>query len=236
MSEYFSYGDEATNYLCKHDTKLGAIIGKVGHINRPVDHDLFASVVHHIIGQQISTKAQNTVWQRAQKTLGIINAQTISVTGDDLLQSFGITYRKVDYIKDFAAQVIDGSIDLDAIWQMPDTDAINALCTLRGIGKWTAEMILLFCMERPDVLSFGDLAILRGMRMVYHHRTITRELFEKYRRRYSPFGSVASLYLWAVAGGAIEGMRDPGSKNTGTKSSAETKQSRETKRAEKQGK
>ena len=82
------------------------------------------------------------------------------------------------------------------------------LSALDGIGIWTAEMLMLFSMQRPDILSFGDLAILRGMRMLYHHRKITRELFEKYRRRYSPYGSVASLYLWAIAGGAIEGMED----------------------------
>ena len=69
-------------------------------------------------------------------------------------------------------------------------------------------MILLFCMQRPNVLSFGDLAIQRGMRMVYHHRKIDRKLFEKYRRRLSPYCSVASLYFWAVAGGAIPGMKD----------------------------
>ncbi len=70
-------------------------------------------------------------------------------------------------------------------------------------------MILLFGMHRQDVLSFGDLAILRGMRMVYRHRAITREFFERCRRRYSPCGSVASIYLWAVAGGAIKGLSDP---------------------------
>ena len=69
-------------------------------------------------------------------------------------------------------------------------------------------MILLFCMQRPNVLSFGDLAIQRGMRMVYHHRKIDRKLFEKYRRRLSPYCSVASLYFWAVAGGSIPGMKD----------------------------
>ena len=69
-------------------------------------------------------------------------------------------------------------------------------------------MILLFCLQRPDVLSFGDLAIQRGLRMVYHHREITPPLFERYRRRFSPYGSVASLYLWAVAGGVIPEMKD----------------------------
>ena len=82
------------------------------------------------------------------------------------------------------------------------------LVKTRRIGIWSAEMLMLFSMQRPDILSYRDLAIQRGLRMVYHHRDITRNLFEKYRRRYSPYNSVASLYLWAVAGGAIEGMKD----------------------------
>ena len=69
-------------------------------------------------------------------------------------------------------------------------------------------MILLFCLQRPNIFSFDDLAIQRGLRMVYHHRKIDRKLFEKYRRRFSPYCSVASLYLWAVAGGAVPGMKE----------------------------
>ena len=91
---------------------------------------------------------------------------------------------------------------------MSDEEAVRRLASLKGIGVWTAEMILLFCLQRPDIFSYDDLAILRGLRMVYHHRKIDRKLFEKYRRRFSPCCSVASLYLWAVAGGAIPGMKD----------------------------
>ena len=77
-----------------------------------------------------------------------------------------------------------------------------------GIGIWTAEMMMLHSLQRPDILSFGDLAMQRGLRMLYHHRKITRKLFEKYRRRYSPYGSVACIYLWAVSAGAVEGLKD----------------------------
>lgn len=94
------------------------------------------------------------------------------------------------------------------IAEKSDAEAIVELSSLKGIGVWTAEMILLFCLQRPDVFSFGDLAILRGMRMVYHHREIDRKRFEMYRKRFSPYCSVASLYFWAVAGGAIDGMKD----------------------------
>ncbi len=197
---YFEYGEKETEYLRGRDEKLGAVIDSVGQIYREVDTDLFSSVVHHIIGQQISTKAQKTIWNRMQETFGDVNAQTILSAGVPLLQSMGMTFKKAEYITDFAKKADSGEVDLDAIAKMPDEEAIATLSSLKGIGVWTAEMILLFCLQRPDIFSFGDLAILRGLRMVYHHRKIDRKLFEKYRRKFSPYCSVASLYLWAVAG------------------------------------
>ena len=101
-----------------------------------------------------------------------------------------------------------GECNLEKIKEMTDEEVIAALSSLKGVGTWTAEMILIFCLQRQNVFSYGDLAILRGVRMVYHHRKIDRKLFEKYRRRFSPYCSVASLYFWAVAGGAIPEMKD----------------------------
>lgn len=205
---YLQYGEKEIDYLKNKDTKLAEVINKIGHIDRETDTVLFSSVVHHIIGQQISTKAQATIWQRMKSALGKVNAETILAAGVEPLQSLGISYRKAEYITDFSQKVQNGTFDLDSIWHKSDSEAIAELSSLKGIGTWTAEMILLFCMERPDIFSFDDLAIQRGLRMVYHHRKIDRKLFEKYRRRFSPYCSVASLYLWAAAGGAIEDMRD----------------------------
>ena len=129
------------------------------------------------------------------------------------LQGFGITFKKAAYIRNATRKVMDGTFDIQALYTMDDNEVCTRLSELDGIGVWSAEMLMLFSMQRPNILSFGDLAIQRGLRMVYHHRKITRELFEKYRRRFSPYNSVASLYLWAVAGGAIEGMKDYAPKN-----------------------
>lgn len=205
---YFQYTTKETDYLSQKDKRLGEAIRKIGPIRREVDTDLFSAVVHHIIGQQISTKAQATIWQRMRESLGVVDAEHLLAAGAPELQKLGMTFRKAEYITDFARKVQDGSFDPETIRQLPDEDAIRALSSLKGIGVWTAEMILLFCLQRPDVFSYDDLAIQRGLRMVYHHRKINRKLFEKYRRRFSPYGSVASLYLWAVAGGAVPGMKD----------------------------
>ena len=205
---YFPYGEEATQYLKSRDERLGRVIDQVGHVYREVDEDLFSALVHHIVGQQISTKAQATVWRRMQEALGRVDAETVSAAGTEGLQKLGISYRKAEYIAEFADLVGREELDLEDLRDNSDQEVIRRLSALRGVGRWTAEMLLLFCMERPDVFSYDDLALQRGLRMVYHHRRISRELFEKYRRRFSPWGSVASLYLWAVAGGAVEGMRD----------------------------
>ena len=205
---YFCYGEYEMEYLKAKDDRLGDVIEKIGHVDREVDTDLFSSVVHHIIGQQISTKAQATIWSRMQAQFGEVNAERISATDIDTLQSFGMTFRKAEYIKDFAEKVKTGEFVLQEISRLPDDEAIQALASLKGIGVWTAEMILLFCLQRPNIFSFDDLAIQRGLRMVYHHRKIDRKLFEKYRRRFSPYCSAASLYLWAVAGGTIPEMKD----------------------------
>lgn len=165
-------------------------------------------MVHSIVGQQISTKAHETIWQRIQSSLGEITPQRVISLTDEELQRFGISFKKVTYIKRAATKILNGEFDIHGLYDKTDEEVIECLSKLDGIGIWSAEMLMLFSMQRPDILSYSDLAIQRGLRMVYHHRDITRKLFEKYRRRYSPYSSVASLYLWAVAGGAIEGMKD----------------------------
>lgn len=196
---YFNYGEKEISYLKQKDKRLAEVIDNFGHIKREVDPDLFSSVIHHIIGQQISSKAQATIWQRMKDTLGQVNANTILSQGVIKLQTVGISFRKAEYITDFATKVHNNTFNLHSVSTMNDSDAIKELTSLKGIGVWTAEMILLFCLQRPNVFSFDDLAIQRGLRVIYHHRAINRKLFEKYRRRFSPYCSVASLYLWAVA-------------------------------------
>ncbi len=185
---------------------------RIGHVYRETDVDLFSSVVHHIIGQQISTAAQKTIWKRLSAKLNKVDAAGILSLNRDELQSVGMTYKKADYILDFAGKVQNGSFNIEALEEMTDEQVIRELSSLKGIGVWTAEMIMTFCMQRPDVVSYGDLAIIRGMRMLYRHREIDKEKFIRYRKRYSPYGTVASLYLWAIAGGAIPELTDPAPK------------------------
>lgn len=217
----YLYGTTEIEHLKKRDKRLGAAIEAIGPIFREVDSDLFSSVVHHIVGQQVSTAAQATVWRRLHVTLGDITAETILSADEALLQGCGMTYRKAGYIQDFAKKVSRGEFDVETLWQKSDAEVVTALSSLRGIGVWTAEMLMIFCMQRKDIVSFGDLAIQRGIRMLYRRPAIDQVFFERLRRRYSPYGTVASLYLWAIAGGALPNLKDPGAKKLSIKGKKE---------------
>lgn len=213
MENFFQYGETEIAYLKQADKRLAEVIDRIGKVERRVIPDLFAALVHSIVGQQISTKAHETIWGRIENALGKVTPEAIDRLSMEELQGFGITFKKAAYIRNATRKVMDGTFDIQALYTMDDNEVCTRLSELDGISVWSAEMLMLFSMQRPNILSFGDLAIQRGLRMVYHHRKITRELFEKYRRRFSPYNSVASLYLWAVAGGAIEGMKDYAPKN-----------------------
>jgi len=196
----FTYGDVEIQYLKGRDKALGRAIDAIGPIRREVTPDLFSALVNSIVGQQISAKAHATVWERMRSGLGNITPRAILACTEAELQKYGISFRKASYIRAAAERVADGRLDIEALRLKPDEDVCKELVQLSGVGVWTAEMLMLFSMQRPDIVSYGDFAIQRGMRMLYRRAEITRKQFETYRRRYSPHGSVASLYLWAIAG------------------------------------
>lgn len=206
--EFFKYGAKEVDYLKKKDKKLAEAIDKIGMPERVIIPDVFMALIHSITGQQISNKAHKTIWNRLKNKIEDINPSTIIAIPEEELQSIGISYRKVAYIKNIAQKVIDKELDIDKLYTLSDDEICDELVKLKGIGKWTAEMIMIFSMQRMDILSYTDLAILKGMRMLYHHRKITPEKFNTYKKRYSPYNSVASFYFWAIASGQIPEMKD----------------------------
>lgn len=223
--QYFDYGEKESQWLKARDPILGAAMDEIGHISRPVIPDMFMALVNAIVGQQISTKAQVTIWNRMLEKFPAITPESLGAISAEELQSCGISMRKALYIKEIAASVLNGSLNLTQLETMSDEQVCVRLGQIKGIGVWTAEMLMIFSMQRPDVMSWYDLAILRGLRMLYHHRKITPKLFNKYKRRYSPYATVASLYLWAIAGGACQNLVDYRPK-TGAPQKEETKRRR----------
>lgn len=218
-TSYFEYGEKEKQWLRSRDPVLSAAMDEIGHIHREVQPDLFKALINSIVGQQISTKAHVTIWNRMQERIAPITPENFETLRPEDIQTCGISMRKALYIKSIADTVRDGGLDLTLLPAMTDAEISASLVQLKGIGLWTAEMLMIFSMQRPDILSWDDLAIQRGLRMLYRHRTITPKLFAKYKKRYSPHASVASLYLWAIAGGACLTLKDCApAKNRGAKS------------------
>jgi len=197
----FEYDQSSIEYLQKKDKKLGAAIERIGRVERQVIPDLFTALVHSIVGQQISKQAAATVWNRVQEYFGEITPARVAVASSEEIQQLGMSLRKATYIKGVAEAALEGSLDLDRLNSLPDGEIIERLSSLHGVGVWTAEMMLIFSLQRPDVVSWGDHAIRKGMMNLYGLTELTREQFDKHRKRYSPYGTVASLYLWEIAGG-----------------------------------
>ncbi|MDO9593191.1 MAG: DNA-3-methyladenine glycosylase [Erysipelotrichaceae bacterium] len=199
MASYFNYGLKEIDFLKKQDPVIGRAIDRIGPIERVVIPEIFPALIFNIIGQQISTKAAHTLWNRMTSRFGQVTPEAVMSVTEQEIQSFGMTLRKAVVIKAIASVVASGALNLSDLSTLSDDEVIQKLTGLRGIGLWTAEMMLILCMERPDVLSWGDLAIRRGMSELYGLENLTKSQFESYRKTYSPFGSVASLYLWAIS-------------------------------------
>jgi 3-methyladenine DNA glycosylase/8-oxoguanine DNA glycosylase len=195
----FRYGHTEIEHLRGRDKKLGGAIDEIGMIEREVTPDIFTALVSSVVSQQISAKAAVTVRNRILDRFGAITPDVISSAGIGEIQECGLSTRKAGYIKGIGEAVTEGRLDLSELRELPDGEVIAQLSALKGVGTWTAEMILIFSMERPDILSWDDLAIRRGMMNLYGKKTLEKEQFERFRKRYSPFGSVASLYLWEIS-------------------------------------
>lgn len=197
--EIFIYGETEINYLKRKDKRLSIAIDRIGKIEREVTPNLFTALVSSIVSQQISNKAAATVWGRLCSLVGEITPKLIVEADINDIQKCGMSVRKASYIKNIGEKVYCGELNINEFHNLSDSEIIKELSALHGIGIWTAEMLMIFSMQRPNVVSWGDLAIRRGMCNLYHHKELTKTQFERYKKRYSPYGSVASLYLWALS-------------------------------------
>ncbi len=196
--DYLKYGDKELNHLRKRDKKLAEIIDRLGFLERQVTSDLFVALVESIISQQISNKAAVTVNRRVYELIGQITPENIAKTNHFHIQKCGMSLKKASYIKIAADAVLSGTVDFAEFPNMTDQQIIEKLVSLPGVGVWTAEMLMIFSLQHPNILSYDDLVIRKSMIKLYGLSELTKEQFEFYRMRYSPYCSIASLYLWEL--------------------------------------
>ena len=162
--------------------------------------DPYKALVHSIMSQQLSSKAAATIARRFDDLFGgtFPTPRQVLAMPDDRLRSVGLSAMKVSFIRDLARRIADGSLRLHAFEAMSDDEVIAALTEVRGIGRWTAEMFLMFRLHRPDVLPVGDLGIVNAIRKQYRLRKVpTPERMMRIGESWRPYRSIACWYLWA---------------------------------------
>ncbi len=161
--------------------------------------DPFKALVHAIIAQQLSSKAAATISGRVDALFdGRPTPSSVTATSDDRLRAVGVSPQKLGYLRDLCAKIQQGSLTLHALDVMPDDEVVGALTRVKGIGRWTAEMFLMFRLHRPDVLPVGDLGIVKAVKTAYRLRKApTPERLEQIGEAWRPYRSIACWYLWA---------------------------------------
>ncbi|NLX76181.1 MAG: DNA-3-methyladenine glycosylase 2 family protein [Clostridiaceae bacterium] len=201
MTAYFEYGEKETGYLKSRDKKLAEAIDRIGMVRRKIIPDPFCALVHSIVEQQVSGKTAQTVFDRLNGKAGGITPENILKLETEEIRNCGMSARKAGYIRGIAEAAITGAVDFDSLKSKTDREIIETLTKLRGVGVWTAEMLLIFSLQRPDVISFNDFGIRKGIMKLYGINELTMEKFSEYRRIYSPYATTASIYLWEIAKG-----------------------------------
>ena len=191
---------EIREYLAAADPVLGAHILRLGELRRPMREDLFSALVSSVVSQLISKKAAATVFGRlTQLCGGCITPAAIAERTPDEIQSCGMTFRKAQNIHAIGCSAASGQTDLTALERLSDQEVVRVLSALPGVGEGTAQMLMIFAMGRPDVISYKDLGIRRGMMRVYGLDSLSKQQFDAYARAYRPYSSTASIYLWQLS-------------------------------------
>ncbi|MDF9824119.1 DNA-3-methyladenine glycosylase II [Breznakia sp. PF5-3] len=196
---YFQYGEKEINYLKQCDEALSKIIDQYGFIEREVIPDIYTGLLHTVVGQLLSTKVANVIFSRLEAMVGNMTPENVAQYSIEEIKQCGLTKRKSQTIKEITDRILKGELNLQSLQQKNNKEVIEELTLIKGIGEWSAEMILILTLQRKDVLSYKDLAIRRGLCRLQGLSQIDRETFEIYKQRYSPYGSIAALYLWKLS-------------------------------------
>ena len=193
--------DDATSRaLAAADPALGALIDRVGHVERGPYETGFAVVARSIVAQQLSEKVAPIIWGRVVERVGV-SPEAIAAAAFEDLRACGLSGRKVEYLQGIACATLAGEIDWDGLEALLDEEVIADLTRLRGVGRWTAEMYLIFALGRPDVLALDDLGVrISAGRVLGLGRAATRDELAERGERWRPYRSTASLWLWADQG------------------------------------
>ena len=191
------YWDRARRALARRDPVMAAIIRRHPRAHLEPRGDPFHTLARAIVGQQISVAAAQSVWNRFTSQVSVVRPEEILKARTRDFRACGLSQRKCEYISDLARRFADGAVHVHRWPGMDDEEVIADLVQVRGIGRWTAEMFLIFNLLRPDVFPLGDLGLQKGLRAAYHGgRKISLKTMQSRGETLRPWRSVATWYLW----------------------------------------
>ena len=196
---YFEYGSLEKEYLTKKDNNIAMAIIHYGHIYREVEKDIFKALIKNILSQQISSKAYETILNKFIDLTKDFDKKRLLTIDENDYRKYGISKRKAEYIKTIISQKYIYGYDFDALKNLSDDEVIDALIKFPGVGKWTAQMTLIFSLERKDILAVDDFGIRKGLSMMYGEDINDRIAIAKYKDMFSPYSTIASFYIWEIA-------------------------------------
>ncbi len=193
--------DTATTYLSSADPIMADVIALVGPCTLVPNPNIFEALVDAIISQQISVKAADAILARLRTTLpdGLITPEALLLLEHDALRVAGLSTPKARYVRDLTERVASGQLNLERLSELDDEAVINELIVVKGIGRWTAEMMLIFSLGRPDVLPVDDLGFVEGVRQAYalEARPTGKEMLER-GEAWRPYRTFATWYMWRL--------------------------------------
>lgn len=188
---------EAVTHLKLRDAILRETIDAVGPCKLPVRRDRFDALVRSIISQQISTAAARTIRGRLVDRIGVPCPETLLALSDDDFRLVGVSPQKAGYLRHLASLVASGDLPLNRLGRLPDEEIIERLTAVKGVGRWTAQMFLIFSLGRPDILPHDDLGVRNAMRRLYAlPEPPTRDTIDRIAEPWRPYASIACWYLW----------------------------------------
>jgi DNA-3-methyladenine glycosylase II len=192
-----AYWDDACKHLSKKDRVMKRLIPQFGDACLQSRGDAFTTLARSIVGQQISVKAAQTVWDRFAKLPRRLNPASVLKLKVDDMRTAGLSARKVEYLVDLSLHFDSGAVHVDAWQAMSDDEIISELVAIRGIGRWTAEMFLIFHLMRPNVLPLDDIGLINGIsRNYFSGDPVSRSDAREVADAWAPYCSVATWYIW----------------------------------------
>lgn len=195
----FKMGRDPVKLLLRTDVDLARIISNVGKYSIEIHDNPFESLVRSIIYQQLASKSANAIFQRFIGFYGNSFPLPNQIVDTDamILRKIGLSYKKITYVKDLSTKITMGELLLDKLVNLSDEQVISELVKVKGIGRWTAEMFLIFCLKREDVFPLSDLGIKKAIKLLYNLDTLpSNEFIVSKSAKWRPYRSIAAWYLW----------------------------------------